>query len=113
MQPFYTSTPYILQALTTEAPSILALAGCVLVGVIFWRRAPLSSLFVLLAGALSLVPLLLLPVAWQVAHNMTGTGRETFRGINMAFSTLWSLMRAVSTMLLLAAVYLGRQKGVA
>src|SRR5208283_6249516 len=98
-------------SLTTEVPSILALAGCVLISVIFWRRAPLPSLCVLLAGALSLVPLLILPVAWQVAHNITGTERETFRGINMAFNAIWSLIRATSTLLLLAAVYLGRKKG--
>jgi len=105
-----TTMMFVCQQLATELPSILTLMGSIVVAGILWRRAPSSSLFVGLACGLSLVLLILYPVAWQVARHVTQGDPQTARKINIAFAVFWSLVRSVSTILLVVAVYAGRER---
>src|SRR5208283_5561175 len=88
-----TTMMFVCQQLATELPSILTLMGSIVVAGILWRRAPSSSLFVGLACGLSLVLLILYPVAWQVARHVTQGDPQTARKINIAFAVFWSLVR--------------------
>ena len=101
---------FVIQQLASELPSILTLAGSIVVAGIFWRRAPSSSLYVVLACGLSLVLLILYPVAWQVVRHTAEGDPQTVRKINIAFTVSWSVVRSISTILLIVAVYIGREQ---
>ena len=99
---------YILQQLATELPSIVVCVVAIVVAFTFHRRAPSATLYVVLACGLTLLLLLLYPLAWQAARHMFDSDAETARRINIAFAVFWSVIRAISTGLLVVAVYQGR-----
>src|ERR1019366_6442581 len=104
------TSSYIVQQLVTELPFILVCIGGIVVAVTLWRRAPSSSLYVVVACALTLMPLVLHPFAWQVArHTFEGTAL-TARSINVAFAVFWSIERGIFASLMLLAVYSGRPR---
>jgi hypothetical protein len=99
---------YILQHLATELPSLLTLMVAIVAAVMLWRRAPTSSLCVALACGISFVLLIAYPFAWQVARHVAEGDPGSVRRVNIAFAVFWSVVRSVSTILLVLAVYLGR-----
>lgn len=105
-----TTIIFVFQQLATELPSILTLIGSIVVAVVLWRRAPSASLYVGLACGLSLVLLILYPVAWQVVRHVAEGDPQTVRRINIAFAVFWSVVRSISTILLVVAVYVGRER---
>jgi hypothetical protein len=98
---------YALKQLVTELPMIIVSIGCIVVALVFWRRAPSSSLYLVLGCSLSLGLLFIYPFAWAyvLAHDNQGTP-----GIRMAFSLAWSIFRSVFLILMVAAIYSGRKK---
>jgi hypothetical protein len=101
---------YIGQQLVTELPFILVCICGIGVAVALWRRAPSSSLYVVVACGLTLLLLVLHPFAWQVArHTFEGTAL-TARSINVAFAVFWSIERGIFASLMLLAVYSGRTR---
>ena len=99
---------YIFQQLLTELPSIVVCLAAITVAFTFHRRAPSATLYVIVACGLTLLLLLLYPVAWQVVRRMFDSEPETVRRINIALAFFWSMIRAISTGLLIIAVYVGR-----
>jgi hypothetical protein len=99
-------TLFILRQLVTEVPLIMVCIGCIVVGFIFWKRAPLSSLYVVLACVLTLLLLVGYPAAWWIARAF-GAKTESILGIS--FGIGWSIARSVSTILLVMAAYVGRK----
>jgi hypothetical protein len=98
---------YALKQLLTELPMIVVCIGCIVVAFILWRRAPSSSLYLVLACSLSLALFFLYPFAWAyvLANNY-----QTEPGIRFAFSFGWSIFRAMFLILLVVAIYAGRKK---
>jgi hypothetical protein len=86
---------------------IIVGAGCIVVALVFWRRAPSSSLYLVLACSLSLALLFIYPFAWAyvLAHDY-----QTVPGINFAFRFGWSIFRAIFSILLVVAIYSGRKQ---
>jgi hypothetical protein len=102
---------YIFQQLLSELPSIIVCIGSILVALLLWRQAPLSSLYIVLALAPTLVLLIGYPVAWQTVHHLLHSDTAILRKVNIAFAAFWSIVRAISTILLVLAVYTGRRRG--
>ena len=63
---------YVIQELLTELPSIVACIGGIVLAVTLWRRAPRSSLYVVLACGLTLLLLLAYPIVWQIVRHIFG-----------------------------------------
>jgi F0F1-type ATP synthase assembly protein I len=98
---------YALRQLLTEIPLITICIGCIVTAFIFWRRAPASSLYLVLACGFTLMLLFMYPFAWAIvlAH-----GAQTVPGISTAFSVGWSIARGITLILLVVAVYAGRKQ---
>jgi len=101
---------YIAQQLATELPYALVCTGGIVTAVAFWRRAPSSSLYVLVACGLTLLLLVLHPFAWQMARRVFEGTAVTARGINIAFAVFWAVERGLFASLMLLAVYSGRSR---
>src|ERR1035437_7989347 len=101
---------YVAQQLATELPYIMVCIGGIVMAVALWRRAPSSSLYVLLACGVTLLSLVLHPFAWQIARRVFEGTALTARGINIAFAVFWSLERGLFASLMLLAVYSGRPR---
>lgn len=100
---------FILRQLVTEIPLIMVCIGCIIAGFIFWKRAPSSSLYVVLACSFTLLLLVGYPATWWIAR---AYGAQTESVLGASFSIGWSIARSVSTILLVIAVYAGRKKSV-
>ena len=98
---------YALKQLVTELPMILVGICCIVAGFVFWRRAPSSSLYLILGCSLSLALLFIYPFAWAyvLAHDDQGAP-----GIRMAFSFGWSVFRSLFLILMVVAIYSGRKQ---
>jgi hypothetical protein len=98
---------YALEQLVTELPMIIVCVACIVAAFVFWRRAPSSSLYLVLACGFSLALFFIYPLAWAyvLAH-----GYQTEPGIRFAFSFGWSIFRAIFLILLVFAIYSGRKK---
>ena len=101
---------YIGQQLATELPYALVCTGGIMMALAFWRRAPSSSLYVLLACALTLLLLVVHPFAWQIARRVFEGTAVSARGVNIGFAVFWSLERGLFASLMLLAVYSGRSR---
>jgi len=88
---------------------IVALGGMV-TACILWRRAPLSSLLVMIACASSIALLLVYPLAYELIVHFFATNARTLAEVRTAFGMFWSLVRAAYLILLVIAVYVGRQR---
>jgi hypothetical protein len=98
---------YTLKQLVTELPMIIVSIGCIVVAFVFWRRAPSSSLYLVLGCSLSLALLLIYPFAWAyvLAHD-----DQAVPGVRMAFSFCWSVFRSLFLILMVVAIYSGRKQ---
>jgi hypothetical protein len=100
----------ILLSLFKDLPMIAVALGAMAVAVVFWQRAPLSSLLLLLASALSVVLLLLYPLAYELAAHLAPSGVQSAAKLNFVFGLGWSLFRAGFLALLVFAIYAGRNQ---
>jgi len=100
----------ILLSFFKDAPMFVVAIGAIVVALVYWRRAPLSSLLLVLACISSIVLLVAYPVAYElVVHSMAGSGYS--RGsIDFAFQIGWSIFRASYLILLVFAIYAGRKQ---
>ena len=84
--------------------------GAIVVAFVFWRRAPLSSLLLVLACITSIVLLVAYPIAYELlVHSVAGRGYSK-GGIDFAFQVGWSFFRAGYLILLVFAIYAGRKQ---
>jgi hypothetical protein len=98
-----------LRQILIELPAILVLLACIVVAVVFWQRAPLSSLCIVLINIPTVVLLIVWPVAYHAVVNMLGGGSHAAGVTNLGFRVFWSVFRAVANGLLVFAVYAGRK----
>ena len=101
---------YIGQQLATELPYALVCTGGIVMALAFWRRAPCSSLYVLLACALELLLLVVHPFAWQIARRVFEGTVVSARGVNIGVAVFWSMERGLFASLMLLAIYSGRSR---
>lgn len=83
--------------------------GAVVTAGVFWRRAPLSSLLVILSCLLSVVLLISYPFAYKTVVHVWATDDQSLAQINLAFGFGWSFFRGFYLILLVVAVYAGRK----
>lgn len=98
---------FILRQLITEIPLIVVCISCIVAGIFFWKRAPSSSLYVVLACGFTLLLLVGYPAAWWIVREF---GAQTESILGVSFSIGWSIARSISTVLLVIAVYAGRKQ---
>jgi hypothetical protein len=99
----------ILQQLLNQVPMMVADLGCIVSAAILWRRAPLSSFFVMLACGATLVLLVGYPFAYTTVVHWLPRDTQTVSTINAVFGTAWAVVGGISTTLLVLAVYTGRK----
>ncbi len=100
----------ILQQLLNQVPMMVADLGAIVTAIILWRRAPLSSLFIILACGVTLVLLAIYPFAYRATVRLLAGNAQTVSTINAAFGITWAVVGAISTTLLVLAVYTDRKK---
>ena len=100
----------LLSTLAIQLPTlIVCLVGSVVV-LIRWKEAPRGSLWALLGFGLALMLCIVVPVVqttvqrWVMASGDVARRASVFGGL----SILWSVLRATTYALLLAAVFAGR-----
>ena len=84
--------------------------GAIVAASLLWRRAPLSSLLIVLACSITLGLLLVYPFAYQAAVRVMANSRQDVARISALFGVAWAMVGAISTALLICAVYAGRKK---
>jgi hypothetical protein len=89
---------------------ILTTLGCLVVALSFWDRAPLGSLLVTIACAITLVGFAVFPLILTVALQTFGSDTHSRITINNMVGFGWSLVRSAYMILLVVAVYVGRPK---
>jgi uncharacterized protein (DUF697 family) len=88
---------------------IVVALGSIVTALVLWRRAPLSSLLVVLACVSSLALIIAYPFAYElIVHSVSGDAQSITK-INSAFGLGWSTARAIYLVLLVVAVYVGRE----
>ena len=100
-----------LRQILIELPTILVLLGCIVVAVVLWQRAPVSSLCIILINIPTVVLLIVWPVAYHAVMNMVGGDSHAAGVTDVGFRVFWSVFRAVANGLLVFAVYAGRKSG--
>jgi hypothetical protein len=100
----------LLSSLAMQVPSLLVcLVACVLI-LTRWKQTHGSSMWALLGFGLALILCILIPVvqtgvqSWVMHSGDVAHRAYIFTGLGV----LWSVLRAVSYALLLAAVFAGR-----
>jgi len=89
---------------------ILTTIGCLVVALAFWDRAPLGSLLVTVACAITLIAFAVFPLVLTVALQTFGSDTHSRVTINNLVAFVWSLFRSAYMILLVVAVYVGRPK---
>jgi len=100
----------VLQQLFNQVPMMFADLGCIVAALVLWRRAPLSSVLILLACGITLALLIVYPFAWAVAVRLVGGDAQAVARIDILFGIGWAVVGAISTTLLVFAVYAGRKQ---
>jgi hypothetical protein len=112
VQYFVLYEPYmirpILDSLFTSLPMIIVALGAIAAAFILWRRAPLSSLLVILASISSIALLIVYPFAYKAAQHFFATDPESNARITIVFGMAWSFVRSAYLIMLVVAVYAGR-----
>jgi hypothetical protein len=98
------------QYFTIQGPMILTTLGCLVVALAFWDRAPLGSLLVTIACAITLIGFAVFPLILTVALHTFGSDAQSRLTINNLVAFGWSLFRSAYMILLVVAVYVGRPK---
>jgi predicted membrane channel-forming protein YqfA (hemolysin III family) len=100
----------MLGGILSQLPMLFVCLVGILVALIFWRRAPIASLWTFLAFGLALLLCVLIPVSQQTMWRMMNqSSLDTKVTANIALAFIWSVFRAISYVLLLLGVYAGRK----
>ena len=99
----------IVRQVVLEIPTLLVCLTCIIVAVIYWRQAPLSSLCVIIACSLTAVVLIFWYVAYNLFVYLLGGGSGVAAAGNTIFQVFWSVVRGVAMGLTVFAVYAGRK----
>jgi hypothetical protein len=99
----------ILDSLFTSVPMIVVALGAMLAAIILWRRAPLSSLLVIIVCTTSIALIIAYPFAYEAVVHLFATDAESAARIRTAFTLGWSIARASYLILFVVAVYAGRK----
>ena len=99
----------ILDSLFNAMPMIVVALGAMVTAIILWRRAPLSSLLVIIACISTIVLLIVYPFAYKAVEHLFVTDAQSDARIRMIFGFGWSIARATYLVLLVIAVYAGRK----
>jgi ABC-type methionine transport system permease subunit len=100
----------LLGGVATQLPVLLVCLVGIMVALISWRRAPAASLWTLLAFGLALLLCILIPISQQtMLRMMKESSLDTRVTANIALGVVWSIVRAISYILLLVGVYAGRK----
>jgi hypothetical protein len=98
---------YVFRQLLMEAPAIIIYSGCLVAALLFWRRAPAVSLYVLLACGFKLALFVIYPVTWWYLRTVGIGANPTVR---VLFNIGWSLADSLFVVLLVVAAYAGRKQ---
>src|SRR5438067_403999 len=93
----------ILQQLLNQVPMMAVDLGAILAALVLWRRAPLSSLLIVLACSLTLALLLVYPFAYKMVVHVVASGPDDVARISALFGVMWAMVGAISTTLLVCA----------
>jgi predicted membrane channel-forming protein YqfA (hemolysin III family) len=100
----------LLGAVATQLPVLLVSLVGIMVALISWRRAPAASLWTFLAFGLALLLCILIPISQQtMLRMMKESSLDTRVTANIVLGIVWSIVRAISYVLLLVGVYAGRK----
>ena len=100
----------ILRGVLIQLPVLLVCAVGIVVAFVSWRRSPVASLWTLLAFGLALLLCVLMPVGQQTMWYMVKESNvDTRITVNTVLGVIWSVLRAVTYILLLVGVYAGRK----
>jgi hypothetical protein len=100
----------ILHSLFNSVPMIVVALGSMVATFVLWRRAPLSSLLIVIACISSLVLIIVYPFAYEAVVHLSGSDAPSVARINTAFGIGWSIARASYLILFVFAVYAGRKQ---
>ena len=96
--------------LLIQIPVLLVCLVSILVAFVFWRRSPAASICALLGFGIALFLCILIPISQGMVMQMTKeSGLEARATANIALGLVWSILRAISYILLLVGVYTGRK----
>jgi hypothetical protein len=95
----------IIRQVVLEIPTLLVCVACIIVAVIYWRQAPLSSLCVIIACSLTAVVLIFWAFAYDLFLYLFGAAAAG----NTIFQIFWSVVRGIAMGLTVFAVYAGRR----
>src|SRR5205807_6559145 len=100
----------LLGRAATQFPVLLGCLVGIMVALLSWRRAPAASLWTFLAFCLAFFLCILIPVSQQtVLRLMKENSFDARVTANIVLGVVWSVLRAVSYVLLLVGVYAGRK----
>ena len=100
----------LLGGVATQLPVLLVCLVGIMVALLSWRRAPAASLWTFLAFCLAFFLCILIPISQQTMMRMMKESSFDARvTANIVFGVVWSIVRAISYVLLLVGVYAGRQ----
>lgn len=100
----------MLGGILIQLPVLVVCLVGIMVALISWRRSPVASVWTLLAFGLALLLCILIPISQQTMLSMMKeSGVGTRVTANIVFGLAWSVLRAVSYVLLLVGVYAGRK----
>ena len=100
----------LVGAVATQLPILLVSLIGFMVALLSWRRAPAASLWTFLAFCLAFLLCILIPVSQQtVLRVMKESSFDARITANIVLGLVWSIVRAISYVLLLSGVYAGRK----
>lgn len=100
----------MLGGILIQLPVLVVCLVGIMVALISWRHSPVASVWTLLAFGLVLLLCILIPISQQtMLRMMKESGVGTRVTANIVFGLAWSVLRAVSYVLLLVGVYAGRK----
>jgi hypothetical protein len=99
----------ILLALLRDLPMMAAAIGVMVAAFVLWRRAPLSSLLLVLACGSSLLLLILYPFAFTAVLRFGSADTQSVARISALFGIGWSIFRALYLIVMAVAIYAGRR----
>ncbi|MEY2498615.1 MAG: hypothetical protein QOD12_2171 [Verrucomicrobiota bacterium] len=100
----------MLGGIATQLPVFLVCLVGVMVALISWRRSPAASLWTFLAFGLALLLCVLIPVSQQpMLRLMKESSLDARVNANIGLGVFWSIIRAITYILLLVGVYSGRR----
>ncbi len=84
--------------------------GAIAAASMLWRRAPLSSLLIVLACGITLALLIVYPFAYEAVVRALANTHQDVAHVSALFGVAWAVVGAISTTLLVCAVYAGRKE---